>query len=150
MYLADLSSYTTKEMSFELPNVLTIGWLDRSHSFNTGDVDPALLDMLKLLATTQPASQTRGFSDCKLCGCKRVALEYRGVRRLLGSAEVWIPHRADGSRVFAAPDLIVHYVDEHRYLPPEAFLDALAAIDPIQWNGTLECDRILDAAYSGR
>jgi hypothetical protein len=150
MYLADLGNYTQSHMSFELSNVLAVGWLDQAHAFPTGEVDPALLATLKLLATTQWAMQMRGFCNCKLCGSERVPLEVRGIRRRLGSAEIWVPHKGDTSRVFAAPDLIVHYIEAHAYLPPEAFLEALASVDPAQWNGELEAERIVDAAYVGR
>jgi len=50
---------------------------------------------------------------------------------LLGSAELWIPGT---ETLFAAPDLIVHYVREHRYLPPEAFRQASEHVELATWN----------------
>jgi hypothetical protein len=41
----------------------------------------------------------------------------------VGDAEVRV--RASNGTVYAAPNLIVHYVAEHKYRPPDAFLGAV-------------------------
>lgn len=46
---------------------------------------------------------------------------------LVGGAEIRV--RAKDGVVYAAPDMIVHYVLAHRYLPPAAFVEAVIAID---------------------
>jgi hypothetical protein len=38
------------------------------------------------------------------------------------NGEIRVPH---GGITFAAPVLIVHYIEEHRYLPPAEFLKAV-------------------------
>jgi hypothetical protein len=44
---------------------------------------------------------------------------------LLGSAEIRV--FADSGAIYAAPDLIYHYMAVHRYKPPDQFITALTA-----------------------
>jgi len=60
---------------------------------------------------------------------------------LLGGAEIWIPDSSQG--YFAAPDLIIHYIEEHQYLPPREFLSALAIVDPAELGSGWEVGRYL-------
>ncbi len=41
----------------------------------------------------------------------------------LGSAEIWVI--ANDGKIFACPDLILHYIVDHNYLPPEEFIEAV-------------------------
>jgi hypothetical protein len=43
----------------------------------------------------------------------------------VGSAEIRVP--GPSGVTFAAPDMIIHYVTDHGYRPPDEFLDALRA-----------------------
>jgi hypothetical protein len=54
-----------------------------------------------------------------------------GEQFFLGSAELWVP-ASDGS-IFAAPNMIVHYVEMHGYLPPPAFVLAVERC-PREWD----------------
>jgi hypothetical protein len=66
----------------------------------------------------------------------------------LGSAEIWLP-AADRTIIFAAPDLILHYVSAHRYLPPELFQRAIQTVSRwTDWNAKREADRRLEAAFA--
>ena len=49
-----------------------------------------------------------------------------------GNGEVRIPG-APGL-AYAAPSLIIHYITEHGYQPPEAFIDAVLAVDLDEWS----------------
>jgi hypothetical protein len=40
-----------------------------------------------------------------------------------GHGEIWLT-APDGTN-FAAPELIVHHIDEHQYLPPNEFIEAV-------------------------
>lgn len=51
---------------------------------------------------------------------------------MLGSAEIWVPGR-EGC-IYAAPTLIVHYVEAHEYLPPPEFIEAVLRDPPPGWN----------------
>jgi hypothetical protein len=66
---------------------------------------------------------------------------------LLGSAEIWVPALGQAV-IYAAPDLIYHYVKEHRYLPPADFINAvLSACDGRDWDANTECEKRLEAAF---
>jgi hypothetical protein len=40
-----------------------------------------------------------------------------------GNGEIWIP--GDDGRVYASPVMLLHYIEQHNYLPPLVFLEAL-------------------------
>ena len=128
MYFKDLSPYSYHGGS-PRARVLNVGWLSFFRRGNRGSVGPDVVEKLVRLAGN-PVAQMRGFSRCQLCLRKRVPV---GVgSRILGSAEVWIP--AYGTdEIFAAPDMIVHYVREHEYQPPPVFLKALDVLDVHRW-----------------
>jgi hypothetical protein len=46
----------------------------------------------------------------------------------LGDAEVRVTGR-DG-KVYAAPNLLYHYIEKHGYKPPDEFVEALMASHP--------------------
>lgn len=125
MYFPDLSPYTYSA-AHEGGRVLNVGWLDDAHEYPRGKVSEELLDMLFLLCAEERVNQTRGFHHCQLCS-KTEAHPTRVVRgqceAFLGSAEIHVPG-PDGT-VYAAPDMIYHYIVDHGYLPPSPFLDAL-------------------------
>ena len=68
---------------------------------------------------------------------------------LLGSAEVWVPGSGEVC-AYAAPDLVIHYISVHRYLPPDVFLQAVMRADAGAWDGCREADRIVMEAFSAR
>jgi hypothetical protein len=49
----------------------------------------------------------------------------------IGSDEIWVP--GENGRIYAAPSLIVHYVEEHNYLPPPPFIEAVLRPVPSGW-----------------
>jgi hypothetical protein len=48
-----------------------------------------------------------------------------GIPFPFGSAEIRVPGK--GNIVFAAPEMIAHYVIMHEYRPPEEFIEAVLA-----------------------
>jgi hypothetical protein len=117
---ADLSPYIYTRVTSTEKNV---GWLGESSVFDTMQGDELLLDMLWRHCKISVA-QTRGIHDCELCRSRRsYIVERNGERLLLGSAEIRVISRA-GS-VYAAPNLVYHYVQAHQYRPPMEFIDAV-------------------------
>lgn len=140
------------------PGVFNIGWLDREHPYTKGDVSKHLIEKLKNLtflkikhsedrknccfdknkATIVHLMQIRGTPEkCFLCeqGGKEVFIEplgltlYSGKRNmLLGTGEMGIPALENG-RFYAFPTMLYHYIVEHQYRPPTAFLNALEKFD---------------------
>src|SRR5262245_51800934 len=141
MYYPDLSPYCYGETR-TVPHVLNVGWLEFGHGFGTGDVDADVLAKLRYLAVQNSVRQMRGFHDCPFCGSRESRLD-KASGVLLGSAEIWVPRRDGG--YFAAPDLLLHYIDEHRYLPPKEFLDAVSAMteDALRRDLDAECQAAL-------
>ena len=121
----DLSPYAYGESAARDPSILNVGWLGRGAPFERGDVPPALVSTLARLCA-DPVQRTRGFHPCELCRSPTVGVRFLhdGREIVLGSAEIRVA--GSGGIIYAAPNLILHYVTEHRYLPPREFLDALA------------------------
>ena len=106
--------------------VLNVDWLDRKHDFPRGDIEAEIAKRILRLISRQPVNRMRGWHRCNLCNdppCP-IAVKYDGKRISLGSAEIWVEGN-DGVQ-YAAPNLIYHFIVEHQYLPPKAFLDAVA------------------------
>ncbi|BAJ32863.1 MULTISPECIES: hypothetical protein [Kitasatospora] len=109
---------------------LNVGWLDGWHRYPKGpspeDFRTRLLDLVR----EQRVNVMRGFYNCQRPGCLRTlgcqpTIEHAGETLHLGNCEIRVPGRSD--ELYAAPNLIAHYVLHHRYLPPAAFVDAVLA-----------------------
>ena len=121
-YFKDLSEYEY-DPEFARPGTKNVGWLDREHSFPTSLPSGEVLDLLWTFCSTSVALQ-RGMHACEYCpsGSAYVS-ERNGSRLLLGVAEIRA-FSADG-QIYAAPNLIYHYVSMHHYEPPKEFMEAL-------------------------
>lgn len=127
MYYPDLSPYTYSR-SPSGSEVVNVGWLEKPHFFPQGTVPEHALDRLFLLCL-QPVNRTRGHHTCQFCQNPSVGFraERNDKEAWLGSAEIRLTGK--NGRVYAAPDLIYHYITDHCYRPPDEFVAALIA-DP--------------------
>lgn len=136
MYFPDGDKYRYM-LDVELPGVQAIGWLDRNHPFRKGEIDICLVEGLISIAVSSAVNQTRGLHGCPLCGGDDdPTIQRDGERRLvLGSAEIWILG-SDGA-IFASPDMLIHSIVAHGYLPPPDYLVALRWFLECKpaWNG---------------
>lgn len=119
-WLADLSPCTY----FRAPPALklsAVGWLSNEHPFSIGPVSRSGFAALKQLLEW-PFSPWcyLGFHHCDLCGSSGYGPH--GTRNLLVPGE---------HVVYACPELIVHYIADHGYAPPEEFCRALLRCPPI-------------------
>lgn len=131
MYIEDLGQYRYNGR-FPLPGVCAVGWLSPAYAFPAEQLRlVGFLDKLTRLAAQKHVNQTRGFHRCEFCTQAEIGVESGGVERLLGAAEIWVP---GPNKLFAAPDLVVHYVRDHRYVPPPTFVDAVTTLDLATWN----------------
>lgn len=121
MYFKDLTTYEYRSKE----DSLNIGWLDKDHLFEQGDVPDAFIEKLwKYLR--YPVRVCRGFHVCDLCENPERGVpiaEFKGKRREVGYYEIRVWGKA-GS-VYAAPSLIFHYILQHGYKPPQEFIDAV-------------------------
>jgi hypothetical protein len=133
-YFPDLSPYAYGHSLH--PGVFHVGWLDGTHPFPKGSVESRLIEKMKLLAE-KPVELYRGRHVCELCieppDPKKTALPNRVVVDPNSSWAKWLAlpssngemRVALGGVTFAAPVLIVHYIEEHGYLPPAQSLKAI-------------------------
>jgi hypothetical protein len=103
---------------------LNVGWLSNEHPYPQGDVPEEFVRRLWLYCKV-PVNRTRGFSNCELSSqCPwPVTAEMMGEKLRLGSAEIRVLGK--DSVIFAAPDMIFHYVTVHHYCPPDVFIRAV-------------------------
>ena len=122
-----------------------IGWLGGGNPFPTGSVDPMVLERLKVLAQN-PAVLHRGSHLCDLCtepeGLITMTLPNSICLDPSCSWAQWSLGRLGNGEIrvgseqvtFAAPVLIVHYIEEHSYLPPMQFQRAVLEGLNTSWN----------------
>jgi hypothetical protein len=121
-YFDDLSVYEYIR-DCARPGTRNVGWLAESHAFAKAVPSDALLDTLWAYCKVSVAA-TRGWHDCDWCVGQAYRGERNGEKLMLGTAEIRV---FSAEAVFAAPTLIYHYVAEHYYQPPLAFVEALMA-----------------------
>lgn len=91
-----------------------IGWLDSHHDYPRGPSDEEFVVVLERICQETGYHLWRGNVPCLLCGA---VLPGR-----LGAAEI----RIQGTGVvYAAPNLVHHYVACHGYLPAPDFMDSV-------------------------
>ena len=134
-YFPDLAPYGYGDGTQR--GVVHVAWLDGTHPFPKGPVDRRLVEKLRSLAA-KPVELTRGVHICEVCveptDVVKSFVPDRG--KLIDpncSWVQWAQQRWGNGQIrvssegvtFAAPVLIVHYIEEHGYLPPAQFLKAL-------------------------
>lgn len=117
MHFDDLSHDT---YAGPCPYLKSIGWLGAGHEFTTGDPPADLVALLEEhLEDCWCCFASAGTHSCEFClaeGC-----EHRDSRNFI------IPAK---TTAYLAPGMILHYVQQHRYLPPAEFIDALRNCPP--------------------
>jgi hypothetical protein len=145
-FFPDLTPYTY--FPGAPPGVVNIGWLDPAHPFPTGKTSRRFRTKLVELCK-RPVMQTRGLHICGFCtDFDRMEEElqtkarsegrfgpdiqelheawnhaHQGVPMPFGSAEIHVA--GEQNEVYAAPEMIAHYVVMHSYCPPKVFVDAV-------------------------
>lgn len=125
-YFSDLSPY--RYSGHIQPDVVHVGWLGRDHNYPKGEVDSSLVEKMKKMAK-HPVELYRGFHICELC---ELPEELKG-KRFSDQWDAWAKHRSSNGEIrvsrdgltYAAPVLITHYIEDHGYLPPAVFIQAL-------------------------
>jgi len=114
MWIDDLSPFG------DSPRIVAVGWLERGHAYPVGDVPAEVYAKLEelLVAPWQPAAAA-GAHRCDLCVF---------TAEKSGAKNVFIPGEG---RVYVAPELILHYMNAHRYQPPAEFCRAVTDCHPM-------------------
>jgi hypothetical protein len=95
-------------------NVRAIGWLEVGYPFTRGPVPGDILATLKAqVVKAYQVAYHMGFHECSLCpeGRQRTGLD-----------NLMVPTRG---LLYVAPELVVHYIEDHGYRPPDEFLVAV-------------------------
>jgi hypothetical protein len=115
-YFPDLSPYEYfKRLS--KPGMLNIGWLHKDHDFPRGSIPGEALNTILHLCCCCSVNHARGFHKSPY----RVI--YREKTCLLGSAEIHVPGK--NGVIYAAPNLIYHFIKDCNYRPAQEFIDAV-------------------------
>lgn len=94
-----------------------VGWIDHQSEFPQGEVTRHFFDKLcELAENSWEPVVSAGFHSCEICQFH----DYQHTAR--GSKNLFIPFN---NAVYVAPELIVHYINEHHYLPPKVFIDGV-------------------------
>lgn len=122
-FIIDLTEYDLCEDAERFGMApLAIGFLQYGQRFEVSTQYKALVaQLLPYCAPQNRVAALPQAMDCPLCR-EKVVVEIAGESVQLGSAEI----RVIGEQaIYAAPDLLPHYVDKHGYKPPDEFIEAL-------------------------
>lgn len=122
-YYRDLSLYRYLS-SDDSPTTLNVGWLDKGHVYPQAEVHDDFVERLWRFCC-KPVLSMRGLHECDFCPIadKYVVEQYDTEERKLGSAQIRVFGQND--IIYAAPDMIYHYVVRHQYCPPTEFIQAV-------------------------
>lgn len=127
MYYPDLSLYQYSNLATHSQDtvVLNIGWLDAKCTYPKGQVSAEFLDRLFLIWDEAQINPMWGYHQCELCEIPEypVRIKHGGSNIPLGATELRVV--SPTGIVYASPDLVLHYISEHKYLPPSEFIEAV-------------------------
>lgn len=111
MHIVDMSPRPYPELN-GLVEVVSIGWLDTSHTIPAAAHHPVILEAIRArLALIEVEHVGLGVHTCPFCKMEGTG-EYR----------FYNPQKRRG---YVAPALFFHYMDEHHYAPPQEFIQAV-------------------------
>ncbi len=98
-------------------HVRAVGWLHPQYPFPQGTVPAMVIERLREF-TQRCGESTRaldwgsfgGLHNCEFCG------------HFYAVGNFGVP---DGPVLFVAPEMVTHYVEQHKYVPPDEFILAL-------------------------
>src|SRR5262249_42604519 len=122
-HFKDLTPYSYGAADSSPAEAYNVGWLAADVDFARNSPDPQFVDRLWRFCKVS-IGQTRGLHQCDLCCSGEANVAQRdGEELLLGSAEIRVV--SDQGQLYAAPNLIYHYVASHNYAPPSEFVRAV-------------------------
>lgn len=102
---------------------VNVGWLDEHHPYLRGEVPEPYLERLWFFCYNSMVHPTLGYHRCPFCGKTGVRIQRGDEECGLGAGEIRVLGNHD--IVYAAPNLIYHYITAHQYCPPSEFLQAV-------------------------
>jgi len=93
---------------------IKVAWLDDGQPYDKGEVPSDFLDKLKKI---EPRIYTKGWHTCPFC------------RGETSSTQFMIPVEGEDKTFYDVPEMIIHYIEVHNYLPPQEFIDAVMNLE---------------------
>lgn len=127
-----------------LPKMIAIGWLDSEYEYVKGNVSEEVIRKIKYLIDKPwgyGGGAFCGYHTCNICpphnphNSNRIVnkedrlafiknyVKKQPVKLEMGGLNIYVPVNNDFLYVF--PELILHYIKEHNYCPPEEFQKAV-------------------------
>ena len=100
--------------SIDVP-LVAIGWLENGRPVPTGEVPEQVFEQLRELLREPWGPAFCGWHDCDLCVYRYGPSKLGTHRNTMGFKNVFVPGDA---KIYVAPELILHYIDQHGYSPP--------------------------------
>ncbi len=100
-----------------------VGWIEES-DFTTGDVpDECIETLIEAYPSKIVSDGTRGLHTCTLCNVLLPKPEWKGKQiEVKGYGHYLVQY---GNSVYMAPALLLHYILDHHYRPPQEFIHAV-------------------------
>jgi hypothetical protein len=120
MYYLDLTPYDYGYTNYK--NALNIGWLERGYEFTHGDF-PEKQELLRKLKLKKRENLYRGYHNCEFCEPYRTENGHTYlIESCIGNGEYIVKWKG---KTYAAPMLIIHYIEVHNYKPPQEFINGV-------------------------
>jgi hypothetical protein len=128
-YVHDGDAFTSTFGGQLEPGLIAVGWLDAGVPYQRGDVPREFVERLRERCRNG-INRTRGFHRCPLCARSAqpdlpptTTVASASGNFVVGGAEI----RVDGpsGARYASPDMVIHYVEEHGYRPPDDYIDGV-------------------------
>lgn len=107
----------------EYSKILTaVGWLEGGKTFSTGTIPKDVYSKLcEFSKKPWTFAVFMGYHHCSLCKSQFENNNPKGV------SNIFIPHNG---KIYVCPELITHYINNHFYLPPREFIEAVYLCPP--------------------
>lgn len=104
--------------------LFAVGWIEEP-GFTTGAVPDECIEALFAAYPAKIISDgTRGMQTCTFCGAVMPEVEWKGKKvGIMGHGHYLVQL---AKAVYMAPALLLHYIIDHHYCPPQVFIDAVA------------------------
>ena len=106
---------------------IAVGWLENGKLYTTGETPENFVDTLhEFIKTNELYFAFLGVHECDLCNVK-LPPGHLNIINGFGSKTCYIAYK---DKVYLFPDLIIHYIEDHAYLPPSEFVEAVLNCTP--------------------
>ena len=112
MRIEDLTPYVYSKRK-GIGDAVAVGWLGEDDLTHKTGKTP--VEVIKILKQHKPQNLCRGVHMREYC-------DECGIEVGNGNGELWV---MNGNKLFIAPYLIIHYMEEHNYKPPKEFIDSV-------------------------